>query len=332
MGISIERNGIVGCQELVDLIVTDMLAGGFTQVFPTPLPYAPTSDSHAILEAGPTVDPLQASQPWRISIKALNDFAVQLNVATDVQLTDTGVIPTLVKVTQDGAPDTIGRLGKSANVQGNLVFQQWIHRNYDPAGTGVGLVTVENNASYPMSYRLTTSAHGFVLYVWDEATDGSGNKFSWICVQRSVDSTTGQPYVSGKAPVYCAYSSPLSGLQKFIVREADINKPTVSVDASVNTEDSRAIINAENQVAITEDNRYIITFPNGLNTPRCAYTHELDLIGTTSADVISQWAEVPLTVYGEATPRKYKAMNANRANNTGMRLMMLMQGPSTTPQ
>jgi hypothetical protein len=99
----------------------------------------------------------------------------------------------------------------------------------------------------------------------------------------------------------------------------------------LHTEDSRAIINPMNQVAITEDNKYVITFPNGLNTPRFAYTHELDIIATTSADVVSQWSEVPLTVYGETAPRVYKSMCANGPNNTGLRIMMLQEGPSTTP-
>lgn len=117
-----------------------------------------------------------------------------------------------------------------------------------------------------------------------------------------------------------------------MVRESDILKPSLPKSATVNSEDNRAIINAESMVSISEDNKYVVMFPNGLNTARHSYTQELDLIGYTSADVVSQYSEVPLTVYGEATPRIYKALNANKPNNTGMRILMLTQSADVTPQ
>jgi hypothetical protein len=65
--------------------------------------------------------------------------------------------------------------------------------------------------------------------------------------------------------------------------------------------------------------------PNRLNTQRYAYTDELDLIGYTSADVISQDSDVPVTVYGESSPRKYKAMKTSGPNNTGFRILVLTE-------
>jgi hypothetical protein len=85
-------------------------------------------------------------------------------------------------------------------------------------------------------------------------------------------------------------------------------------------------MNARQQVAISENNKYVITFPNGLNTSRYAYTHELDMIAYTSADVVSEGTNVPITVYGEGTPRIYKAMPSNGPNNTGMRMLVLVSG------
>ena len=50
------------------------------------------------------------------------------------------------------------------------------------------------------------------------------------------------------------------------------------------------------------------------------------MIGITSADVVSQYSSVPLTVYGESSARTYKALHANGAGNTGMRVLVLQQG------
>ena len=53
---------------------------------------------------------------------------------------------------------------------------------------------------------------------------------------------------------------------------------------------------------------------------------------TTSADSVSQYTEVEVTAYEEENPRKYRAMNANFDNNTGMRVLMLIEGPTITPE
>lgn len=222
----------------------------------------------------------------------------------------------------------------------------------------VRIPDVATAASYPMSYRLAITPRGVMLVVWEEGQDATGNRFSWFCVQRPVDRNTGVVLaddVNTKCPVFCVYGLPdmyipaalrvdssggssssqpqvliperwESGVKKFVVRERDVLKPTPSVPASYDTADSNAIINAQQQVAITEDNKYVVIFPNRLNTPRYAYTHELDMLAFTSSDVISQWSDVPVTVYGEAQARTYKAMLANGANNTNMRILVLSAG------
>ena len=124
------------------------------------------------------------------------------------------------------------------------------------------------------------------------------------------------------------------GIKKFVARESDVFAPTPSVPASVAVEDSNPIINPTKQVSISVDNKYMITFPSGLNTQRRAYKHELDMIAYTSADVIAQDSDVNVTVFGEDTPRTYKAMQANGEYNTGMRILLLTQGagiPAPTP-
>lgn len=137
-------------------------------------------------------------------------------------------------------------------------------------------------------------------------------------------------------------------IRRFIVREQDIEAPyptpryvkdafglrmdyaeggfPFGVDATEHSVDYAAVINGRQQVAITENNKYVLTFPNGFNTARYAYTHETDMIAYTSADVISADTEVSITVYGEATPRVYKALQSNGPNNTGMRILVLRSG------
>jgi hypothetical protein len=137
-------------------------------------------------------------------------------------------------------------------------------------------------------------------------------------------------------------------VRRFIVREEDVLAPypthsftknafgtnldyatggfPFGVPADKHTVDYNAVINTKQQVSISEDNKYVITFPNGLNTARYSYTHEMDMIAYTSADVISDGSEVSITVYGEATPRKYVAISANGPNNTGMRILVLKSG------
>lgn len=101
--------------------------------------------------------------------------------------------------------------------------------------------------------------------------------------------------------------------------------------AEINQDDSDSIINSENQVSLSEDQKYIVTFPARLNTNRFCYSHELDMIGFTSADVVSNGTIVPLTVYGESQNREYLALKSSGANNTGVRIVVLNLGGGITP-
>lgn len=120
------------------------------------------------------------------------------------------------------------------------------------------------------------------------------------------------------------WSSPI---RRFTVREKNVDKPTISVPATIATVDNNAVLNDSQQVAIAEDGRYILTFPNKWNTQTSLYPVDTDLIATTSADVLSQGAEVSFKPYGEGTDRTYKAMQANGVNNTGMRILFMKEGP-----
>lgn len=106
---------------------------------------------------------------------------------------------------------------------------------------------------------------------------------------------------------------------KFVVCEEDVYRPSLMTLADMSQPDSNPIINSSQQVSISEDNKYVVTIPKGLNTTRYAYTHELDMIAYTSADVIGMLTEVELPLYGNSY--KYKALIANRLKNTGMRIL-----------
>ena len=140
------------------------------------------------------------------------------------------------------------------------------------------------------------------------------------------DKLTGRPLLTDNSPIFCVYSCDSQEAQKFVISESDVFRPTKSVSAEIDTVNSAAILNGKDQVAIAKGNKYLITFPNRLNTDRYAYTEELDMFAYTSADVIAEESEIPVTVYGESTPRIYRALKANGANNTKMRLLFLVQG------
>lgn len=189
---------------------------------------------------------------------------------------------------------------------------------------GRRVLTSGNGA--PLSYRLAITPRGFWLGIWEDATTAEvATFFNWMLVQRPVDRNTGQVLTTGKAPVFCVNSIG-NLIWQFTVREQDIYRPGKRRPADTDIEDSECIINTFNQVALSEDGKYIVTFPSRLNTSRYRYPHELDMIGITSADVVSQFTDVPLTVYGESSARTYKALHANSSSNTGMRILVLQQG------
>lgn len=322
MGFQIERTNMVGCTTLMRTLVKDFAENGFV-IKSNGGVFDYSVDSMVVMDVTSVVDPLAADQPWRIKIESMDQSHIKMYVATDNQISESGLVTKL----ESGAFGASSGLKESAGVLGT--DKNPIEGAGDYFFSMKGFTLPADLGSYPLSYQLSISPRGFALCIWVQAEDPQGNRFSWVVVQRPVDHKTGNVLVEGKAPVFCLYYTALSAqdeIFKFIVRESDIMKPTVSVKATIHTEDSRAILNHLNQVAIGEDNKYVVQFPNNLNTPRYSYTQELDMVGITSSDVVSQWAEVPLTVYGEPGQRIYRAMRANGPNNTGMRFMFLKIG------
>lgn len=198
----------------------------------------------------------------------------------------------------------------------------------------------------PMSYSLSISGHGFALHTRIEGQDNIGCRQAWVVIQRAINSD-GTVVKTGKAPLFAMFSTngggapdnnsivyqgngsefaSFSEISRFTVRESDVNAPTRPVSAWKHTADATAVINPLQQVAFSETNQFDFRLPQGFNTQRYSYPYEMDMVGYASADVISNGTEIEATVYGEAAPRKYKALSANSPNNTGMRLFLLSQG------
>ena len=84
-------------------------------------------------------------------------------------------------------------------------------------------------------------------------------------------------------------------------------------------------------MAITDENRFVITFPTGLTTQRFMYPkEEMDLICFSSAEVVAESSNIPMTtyLYDGTNPdlRRYQGMRSTAAFGNGMRIMVLVNG------
>ena len=122
------------------------------------------------------------------------------------------------------------------------------------------------------------------------------------------------------------------GIYRFVVREFDIFKPwDIHKLATHHQIDSHAIMNPMEQLSVTPDNRFVITFPTGLTTQRFMYpNHEIDIIAFSSAEVVSQGANIPIDSYTPAVDvtddRLYQGIYSTLPNGNGMRILVHVFG------
>ena len=354
MGFSVHKNGftkLLGTNSVGGLgfdLMTE-LAKSMTLVFPSTLE---ASTPVAIFDSAIAMDPLHEDQPWRLRIEVGtaggSNEHMRIHAGTHHQIPDNGSEPSreaeATRSTTSGTgSNQVTSYEQIPLTSGNFIGMSWPTGENEPKTPEdkpflyTGLLYADSDPEAgPLTYRLSVSDHGIAFCVWKDAYDDAGDKFAWFVIQRPVDPNTGETLVDGYSPVFAAYSAGgggsvgssinALGIRKFVVRQSDVLAPTKSVSAVVASEDSNPIMNPLRQVAISVDNKYMITFPAGLNTPKRAYKHELDMIAYTSSDVISQDSDVDITVFSEAAPRKYKAMNANGQYNTGMRILLLVEG------
>lgn len=361
MGFTIERqeftkihnDEVNSAPGLVQSLMSDLSDNGFNLVFPTGSVGIEDNTPVAVFDSDTAMDPLGASEPFRIRIEGtptsgLGSGNMKVNIGTNLQIpgdgTEVSKTDQIVGNQTTGTPITSGFLmGNDKNQQtsgGNNDVPPFLSEQYFYGKPNQNTPT-EEPANGPISYRLSISSHGVAFCAWKNGADDDGDMFAWFVAQRPVDPSSGAPLVDSSSPVFCVYSTgggghdggdiQKDGISKFVVRETDVFAPTFPVSAVVASEDNNPILNPMRQVSISTDNKYIITFPSNLNTQRRAYKHELDMIAYTSADVVSHGSDVSVTVFGEADPRTYKAMNANSPFNTGMRILLLTDGASVAP-
>lgn len=347
-----------------DLLSVNDSSSGSLDDTTTKVLLAPTEsiDSLAIEDDNTGHGNYENRQPWRlhifvdeaaggIQVAACSPTNIKMDQSGAYEVSVFGAVTSGVDVQRSGfmtygSWDYTQSLGKKHVAPGGKMTPETTAWTFHTAYWGLDNQKVDYE-SIPFSYRVTLTPRGLMFFIWIESRDGVGNGYGWFAIQRMVDEN-GTAVTDGKAPLFAIFSpnggggsgdisidgetfdslnAPQTiGIMKYVVREQDVNAPTVPHSAVTDTADSSRIINSVQQVSTSEDNKFIINFPKGLNTQRYSYPHELDLFAYTSADVISQWSETELTVYGEGSPRKYKAMNANHKNNKGMRILMLVEG------
>lgn len=357
MGLSVERNGYIDNVKMWADIARDLTAHGFNVV------NGPIADDTAliVLEASNAVDPIADQQPWRLLIRTDAD-STKLNAATPDQIQDDGTIALLSN--SASFLEEAGQIGRIRSAAGNTSPMNFYNRGTaavqstleykksTKAGDNYNYAShVDDNtfsladadyAATPFSYQVCIGSHGVLVCTWVEGMDGAGCKFNWFCIQRPINKD-GSVVTTGKAPLFCIWSDngggapdanelDYGGIMRFTVREADVNAPTVSVSAIQHTPDAYAIMNPLQQVAFSEDGKYDLRFPQGLNSHRYSYPYEADMVAYTSADVISHYTSQTLNMFGEPQDRTYKALNANSKNNKGMRLLVLVDGAGVTPE
>ncbi len=129
---------------------------------------------------------------------------------------------------------------------------------------------------------------------------------------------------------YLGDEAAAKNIWRFVVREFDIQKPSdVHKYATKHQIDSNAVINPLEQLAITDENRFVITFPTGLTTQRFMYPkEEIDLICFSSAEVVAEGSNIPMATYlydgASEDKRRYQGMRSTAAFGNGMRIMVLV--------
>jgi len=305
-------------------------------------------------------------QPWRVCFQVLENVTTPASgsqmlcvyAATELQLPNNGVI---YKVT-DSSGTHVDWAGLIGNVWSNPATKRPDRFSSDQGFYNREARIKDSPNNYPINYSLTITNRGIFLGMWEgnwstlqlsTVDTTKDNFFNWFLIQRPVNRLTGKVVTTGRCPVFC-----INGVGfkywKFIVREEDVLHPTTGpvnsqyrkadplsdaisdpvntpyrVPADYHTIDSFAILNTTSQISLTEDSKYLLSFLNNLTTPRFRYPDELDMIGQTSADVVGQGVELSITPYGQTLPSTYRALPANNKYNTGMRICVIKDIPTT---
>lgn len=310
----IQKSNLVGPEALGRSLAADLQANGFTLVAVDGAAAStiPNSATSFYLTATEDVDTQIADQPWGILISTSDvNRSISINVLPTLQ------VDSSFSAAKRSATVEVGRLSEDGLLTKNFAtMTEW------------GMAADADLSVFPLAYDLVLTDHGIAFSTHAEGFDNTGVSHSWFVVQRGL--TTGETTAGELSPLFAIYCNaggqqgdpdvlrPKS-VQRFTVIEKNLNSATPSISAVMPTPDGFPIINPLQQVMLSEGNKAIVLFPQIINTHRFVYFTTLDLLGYTSADVISASSEVPLTPASVETI--YRGMNANGRDNRGLRIM-----------
>lgn len=275
-----QKGPFVTVEGLFTSLINDLYDNGFTDIWNNGSVDI-TDATAATLEASLTVDPLQATQPWRIKLDADTIANGMIVLATPLQLPNDGAVYDKVanSFVPAGTPPTT-----PSDVSGYVTED------------AIDALTI--GAGSPWSYRYVVTDRGIAVTCWQNAnpTESIWNAF---CVQRLVDALTGKTFITSHSPVFSVFTFDGGDtVEKLVAREDDVFAPSSITTAMTNTEYNNGIINVEKQISMSETNQYYITFPAGFNTTRHLYNEEMDIMSYTSGGVIAQYNTAQVNVYG----------------------------------
>ena len=309
----IERN-IVGLEELARVAAQKLVNIGFivTHVDNVASTTITPTSKRIVLSAPVVVDAKVDDEPWAIVFEGQDQGRwLSANIVPTQQILSNGAVAKLDEKVE------AGRLSTGANTERYFIDL-----------TAWGVSKEADYAAIPFTLFISNTNHGISMHVCIEGMDGSGRAYSWFVCQRGVNEATMQ--VPVRSPLFCVFKAEGTGnpdelnaneVLRYTVRESDIHAAALPVTACSFAPDVTPIINVLQQVSVTPENNAVIQFPKRINTHRHTYSLLLDMLGYISADIMSADSEVPVTFTGQPE-RKYLAMNANGANNRGVRILL----------
>ncbi|QYW04827.1 tail sheath [Erwinia phage pEa_SNUABM_7] len=214
-------------------ILNDLLANGFKLISfnGTAAATVPSTDlSSFVIEATDTIDPLAATQKWRVAMKG-TDKRTQLYVASPTQISDTGTVSKTgtTGTTSNSMPEYSGQIGarftgtqgatgdtevcfwhrgiaganqNSVYYSGTMAFPQNVTT---PTQTNPDSLIFADPEATPFTYHISLTEHGFAVHIQAEGHDSDGCRAAWFVVQRAINSD-GTVVVDGKAPLFCMFT------------------------------------------------------------------------------------------------------------------------------
>lgn len=314
------------------------------------------------------VDPLAATDPWMIRIRVAGSGAGRQTVnGTTVDIThpNTGLY---IKV---GSFEMLSgtNIAGPAISEYALIPPTWGGGIIGDQGTILGAYAGPEFArispSFPMTYRLTVAARGFVFAAWHQVFTEDMTKMGVVCVQHGVkcdgamedEDTRPLIMVTNINPTNVAVamtgtetSTPRSTWFYQIIRTADEISPFPQwTNVSITMGSPDGIIYTDNTISdnrelkgstltyypvrwytpvTTDQNEYILKFAYGFASSRFVHPEELDLLAISKGEAYQSGQTIPITVYGEE--RKYTALNSNNQNvayDGGIRIFVLTEAP-----